>query len=163
MNWNVIRIERWGVKLHGPRPGYQITGFSIVLMVSMVGLTLVLLGILPAELRFLTVLPLYLMMTCLQFCDIFRAGHIMEPLWWIPFGVASYFVMSHRPDWIWTVLFPVFEGWKLIQIAILIRCGQYKGVFYERVRRSRGVSRYAPLGLCALMTLTFFCVLTLVV
>lgn len=84
----------------------------------------------------LWLVPVYIGVTFFLFCNVFRIGNRMEPLWYVPFAVtAAWCVWSADLALLWKLVFCVFEPLKWVLVAYRIWRGPYRGILAERLSR----------------------------
>ena len=82
-------------------------------------------------------LPLYIGLTFLLFCNVFRIGNRLESVWYIPFTlvtVASIYCQDATTFWL--IVAFVFEPLKWLLIAYRLIRGPYMGVGFRRFGNS---------------------------
>jgi hypothetical protein len=79
-------------------------------------------------------IPLYLALSFFLFCNVFRIGNRLEPIWYVPFTlIAIYGVATMDLQTFWIGVLFILEPLKWGLIAFRIRKGPYVGIFYDRV------------------------------
>lgn len=62
----------------------------------------------------------------------FRVGNRIEPLWYIPFGIAMMYSV-YRMEVDWTLLLLIFVPLQIALILYRVIRGPYLGILYEKV------------------------------
>jgi len=79
---------------------------------------------------YLYLLPLYVGLSFFLFCNVFRIGNRIEPLWYIPFAICVV-LLNKQPITLWWVI--LLEPIKIGLIIYAIRREDYHGVKIDRV------------------------------
>lgn len=82
-------------------------------------------------------IPLYVGLTFFLFCNIFRIGNRLEPLWYLPFtAAAAYGLYTLDLRLFWLLVLWVLEPLKWILIGYRIIKGPYLGIFSRASAKS---------------------------
>jgi len=76
--------------------------------------------------------PIYLGFTFFTFCNVFRVGNRIEPIWYLPFGVMMLWSL-YRMEVAWGTILAIFVPLQVALILYRIIRGPYVGIMYERV------------------------------
>jgi len=112
----------------GQPPGLRIDRVDSAFIALLAALAAVLWVAMPYQ--GLQWLPLYLGSTFFLFCNVFRIGNRLEPLWYVPFTLAAiYCLYTLQIALLWQIVIWVLEPLKWGLIAYRIVKGPYVGVF----------------------------------
>ena len=112
----------------GQPPGLRIDRVDLAFIALLAALAAVLWVAMPYQ--GLQWLPLYLGSTFFLFCNVFRIGNRLEPLWYVPFTlVAIYCLYTLQIALLWQIVVWVLEPLKWGLIIYRIVKGPYVGVF----------------------------------
>ncbi len=126
MKWLTFRKQR--------APGFRLNLTDLLVILALGMLAYWLHG--ERWLDGLWLIPVYVGVTFFLFCNVFRIGNRLEPVWYLPFTVSAAWC-------VWTVdlallsqlVLYVFEPLKWALVAFRIWRGPYRGVFAERLGR----------------------------
>ena len=90
-------------------------------------------------------LPLYVGGTFFLFCNIFRVGNNIEPVWYLTF-VAILLYAHDKPDLFWWLVLLVCEPLKLALVIYRIWRGDYRGIGYRKLARQEPGPEEPPRG-----------------
>jgi len=79
-------------------------------------------------------IPLYVAGTFFLFCNVFRIGNRLEPVWYLTFATVSAWGLLH-PEYYWLAVLAICEPLKLALVIYVIRHGDYHGLGYRWVRQ----------------------------
>jgi hypothetical protein len=112
----------------GQPPGFRIDSVDIGFIALLAALTATLWVLMPYY--GLQWLPLYLGTTFFLFCNVFRIGNRLEPLWYVPFTLVSiYCLYTLQISLLWQIVTWFLEPLKWALIVYRIVRGPYVGVF----------------------------------
>jgi len=128
MKWRTFKIKR--------EPGFRINLIDIGFIVALSTLSAVCKWLLPDSTLFL--LPIYLAVSFFLFCNVFRIGNRLEPLWYIPFTITAMVCLFYNNFYaFWIVVLVFLEPLKWGLILWRIKRGPYWGVGYKRWGQDR--------------------------
>ncbi len=126
MKWLTFRVQK--------APGFRFNLTDLGLLLILLAVAAALYWYVPG--RSLFAIPLYVGLSFFLFCNVFRIGNKLEPIWYVPFSVlAVYGVCTLDLRLFWLLLLCVIEPLKWGLITYRIVKGPYWGVFYEKVGR----------------------------
>jgi len=112
----------------GQPPGFRIDSVDIGFIMLLAMLAAALWMLMPYQ--GLQWLPLYLGSTFFLFCNVFRIGNRLEPLWYVPFTLVSvYCLYTLQISLFWQIVVWFLEPLKWALIVYRIIRGPYLGVF----------------------------------
>lgn len=87
-------------------------------------------------------IPLYLGLSFFLFCNVFRIGNRLEPIWYLPFTLLmAACIYAGRPDLFWWLTLIALEPLKWMLIAYRLIKGPYVGIGCARFRRIASAKR----------------------
>ena len=124
-------MSRLTSKLLSPRrghpPGFRLDAVDLGFMVLLTALAAALGMLMPFQ--GLPWLPLYLGLSFFLFCNVFRIGNRLEPLWYVPFALVSvYCLYTLQIALLWQIVLWFLEPLKWGLVAYRIIKGPYVGV-----------------------------------
>jgi hypothetical protein len=126
MKWLTFKVQK--------SPGFRFNLTDLGLIVLLVATAASLYLYLPQYSFF--AIPLYVGMTFFLFCNVFRIGNKLEPLWYIPFFVlAAWGVYTLNMQMFWILVGCVIEPLKWVLIVYRMKKGPYWGICYEKFDR----------------------------
>lgn len=112
----------------GQPPGFRIDRVDVGFLTLLAALSALIWKVMPYQ--GLQWLPLYLGSTFFLFCNVFRIGDRLEPLWYVPFTlVSAYCLYTAQISLLWLLVLWVLEPLKWGLIAYAIVKGPYVGIF----------------------------------
>lgn len=128
MRWHPYKIRR--------EPGFRLNMIDIMVL-SIIGL-LSWLAREPFSAHYLYLIPIYVGSSFFLFCNVFRIGNRLEPLWYIPFMVLTLYGLIQQPEAYWLLVLGVCEPLRVGLIVYRVRQGHYVGAFYRQLAALRG-------------------------
>ena len=117
----------------GQPPGFRMDRVDVIFLIFLVTLSATITATIgePA----FALIPVYLGFTFFLFCNVFRIGNKLEPLWYLPFtGAAGWCLHTLNIDLFWWLVVIFLEPWKWTLIAYRIIKGPYLGIFSKASR-----------------------------
>ncbi len=126
MKWRTSEIQR--------SPGFRFNLIDAAVILTLVGVAIGIYVVLPDSSAFL--IPLYVGLSFFLFCNVFRIGNRLEPIWYVPFAiVAAGSILCQNLTVFWLLAGCLLEPLKWTLIAYRIWRGPYRGVFHGRLSR----------------------------
>lgn len=124
MKWLTFEIQR--------EPGFRFNLLDLVLILLLAGLSGWLYQDIPGNTVYLA--PLYLGLSFFLFCNVFRIGNRLEPLWYVPFTLWSAYCFYYASDMglYWQGVLFGLEPLKWCLIGYRVVKGSYHGAFCKR-------------------------------
>jgi len=82
--------------------------------------------------HYLYLIPIYVGFSFFLFCNVFRIGNRLEPIWYVPFVLLTLYGLA-RPEIYWLLILGVCEPLRIALILYRIRKGDYVGAFYNQL------------------------------
>ncbi len=117
----------------GHPPGFRMDRVDVIFLIFLVTLSATITTTIgePA----FALIPVYLGFTFFLFCNVFRIGNKLEPLWYLPFtAVSAWCLHTLNIDLFWWLIVIFLEPWKWTLIAYRIIKGPYFGIFSKASR-----------------------------
>ncbi len=122
MDWLTFKIQR--------APGFRFNLIDAALILALIAVSVAWSRVDSAQHLYL--LPLYLGSSFFLFCNVFRIGNRIEPVWYLTFVALAVYGLSQE-RFPWPLLLCVCEGVKWALIGWRIRRGPYYGAFHRRL------------------------------
>lgn len=104
------------------------------MILTLIGIAIGIYMLLPGSSAFL--IPLYVGLSFFLFCNVFRIGNRLEPIWYVPLViVAAGSILCQNLTVFWLLVAGLLEPLKWILIAYRIWKGPYRGVFHGWLSR----------------------------
>ena len=123
MRWHPYKVRR--------DPGFRLNLIDITVLCGMCLLSW--LGREAFADHYLYLLPVYVGISFFSFCNVFRIGNRLEPVWYVPFLALTLYGLT-KPEIFWLLVLGVCEPLRIGLVVYRISKGNYVGAFY----RSRG-------------------------
>ncbi len=124
MRWRTFEVQR--------EPGFRLNLTDLILVVALAAASAGWYALFPVQ--YLYLLPIYVGLSFFLFCNVFRVGNRVEPLWYVVFVAIAGWGLT-RDEFPWLALLLVCETLKWALIAWRIRKGPYVGAFGEMLAR----------------------------
>lgn len=123
-------------------PGFRLNLIDLGLIAGLAAASAAWYAIFPEQHLYL--LPAYVGLSFFLFCNVFRIGNRVEPIWYVAFTAMAVWGLS-REVFPWLALLAVCETLKWALIVWRIRRGPYVGAFHRTLARwsARGGARSA--------------------
>jgi hypothetical protein len=82
--------------------------------------------------RYIYLLPLYVGFSFFLFCNVFRIGNRIEPIWYIPFTLTVIWGLNSLESF-WAVVLLICEPLRWALILFRILKGPYRGAFHRQI------------------------------
>ncbi len=124
MKWQTFEIRR--------EPGFRINFTDVIFLTFLTTLSLIMHFIGMEKGLFL--LPLYIGLAFFLFCNVFRIGNNLEPIWYIPFLLIFMYGFYFKDNF-WPIVLLTCEPLKIGLIIYRIKRGNYIGIFHKQLAR----------------------------
>jgi hypothetical protein len=116
-------------------PGFRLNLMDIIFLLFLLAVSTGCKAAIPNSSLFW--IPIYLAVSFFLFCNVFRIGNRLEPVWYVPFTlVACYGVYTMNMFVFWIIVLFFLEPLKWILIFIRMKKGPYVGILHQKINTS---------------------------